>query len=108
TTRAGGVSTGPYASFNLGDSTADDPAAVRANKERLEALLPSAPRWLKQVHGTRVVRADTVSDPVEADAAYTVTPGVVCAVKLADCMPVLLTDTAGSVVAVAHAGWRGL
>jgi YfiH family protein len=108
TTRAGGVSSGPYASFNLGDTTADDPAAVRANKQRLEALLPSAPRWLRQVHGTHVVRAETVSRPVEADAAYTLAPGVVCAVKVADCMPVLITDTAGSVVAVAHAGWRGL
>lgn len=55
-----------------------------------------------------MVRAESVSHPVEADAAYSLTPGVVCAVKLADCMPVLLTDTAGSVVAVAHAGWRGL
>ncbi len=107
TTRAGGVSSGPYSSFNLGDTTADDPAAVRTNKARLEALLPSRPRWLRQVHGARVVAAETAAGE-RADAACTAASGVVCAVKIADCMPVLLTDTAGSVVAVAHAGWRGL
>lgn len=108
TTRAGGVSVGSYAAFNLGDLTADDPAAVRANKARLDAVLPASPRWLRQVHGARVVHADTVTRVVEADAAYTATPGVVCAVKIADCMPVLLVDAAGTVVAAAHAGWRGL
>jgi YfiH family protein len=108
TTRAGGASAGPYATFNLGDLTADDPAAVRANKTRLETLLPGPPRWLRQVHGASVVHADAVTSPVQADAAYTATPGVVCAVKIADCMPVLLADAAGTAVAVAHAGWRGL
>jgi YfiH family protein len=108
TTRSGGVSTGPYASFNLGDLTADDPEAVRENKARLQALLPAAPRWLRQVHGARAVHADAVTSAVEADAAYTHTPGVVCAVKIADCMPVFITDATGTVVAVAHAGWRGL
>ncbi len=108
TTRAGGVSTGPYASFNLGELTADAAAAVQANKARLNALLPQPPRWLRQVHGARVVEADRVSAPVGADAAYTRTPGVVCAVRIADCMPVLIADTAGRGVAVAHAGWRGL
>jgi polyphenol oxidase len=108
TTRAGGVSAGPYATFNLGDLTADDPDAVRANKARLDALLPAPPRWLRQVHGARVVHADYLTSAVEADAVYSATPGVVCAVKIADCMPVLLADAAGTVVAVAHAGWRGL
>ena len=108
TTRAGGVSSGPYATFNLGDTTADDPAAVRANKATLERLLPAPPRWLRQVHGARVVQADSVTAPVEADAAYTCAPGVVCAVKIADCMPVLITDAQASVVELAHAGWRGL
>ena len=108
TTRAGGVSTGPYATCNLAERTADDAAAVRANHERLEALLPARPRWLRQVHGDRVLRADDVAQPMEADAAYTTTPGVVCAVRIADCMPVLLADTAGTAVGIAHAGWRGL
>src|SRR5690606_33683123 len=95
TTRAGGVSAGAYASFNVGDLTADDPAAVRENKARLNALLPQPPRWLRQVHGAHVAKADRVSAPVEADAAYTRTPAVVCAVKIADCMPVLIADTRG-------------
>jgi YfiH family protein len=108
TTRAGGVSAGPYASFNLGDTTADDAEAVRTNKARLDALLPDRPRWLRQVHGACVVHADAVTEPPAADAAYTATPGVVCAVKIADCMPVFIADTSGTRVAVAHAGWRGL
>ena len=58
TTRAGGISAGPYASFNLGLSTGDDPSAVRANRERLRGVLPAEPRWLKQVHGARVIEAD--------------------------------------------------
>jgi polyphenol oxidase len=108
TTRAGGVSSEAYASCNLGDSTADDPAAVRENKRRLDTLLPAPPRWLHQVHGARVVIADTVERGVQADASYTASSGVVCAVKIADCMPVLIADAAGTVVGIAHAGWRGL
>ena len=60
TTRAGGVSTGAYASFNLGLSTGDDEAAVEENRARLRAALPTEPKWLKQVHGARVVAADTI------------------------------------------------
>jgi YfiH family protein len=108
TTRAGGVSTGPYASFNLGYSCGDDPRAVAANRERLAASLPSEPRWLKQVHGARVVDAESVSDTPDADASTAREPGTVCAIMIADCLPVLFTDTSGSVVAAAHAGWRGL
>lgn len=108
TTRAGGVSAGSYASFNVGDLTEDDPAAVAENKRRLATLVPGPVRWLRQVHGARVVHADAVDGLVEADASHTSTPGVVCAVKIADCMPVLLADRAGRHVGVAHAGWRGL
>jgi len=71
-------------------------------------VLPAQPVWLKQVHGTMVVDAARITEAAEADAAFTRAPGVVCAVKAADCMPVLLTDEAGSVVGAAHAGWRGL
>ena len=69
TTRAGGVSQGPYASFNLGLRTGDDPQAVAANRDRLNALLPQHPRWLRQVHGSGVVEADALSHVPEADAA---------------------------------------
>ncbi len=60
TARAGGVSVGPYATFNLGDLTADDRSAVVENKRRLARWLPDAPRWLRQVHGARVVCAEDV------------------------------------------------
>ena len=108
TTRAGGVSEGPYESFNVGFSTADAHAAVDANRARLRRVLPQDPRWLKQVHGARVVEADAVADRPEADASIARTPGTVCAIQVADCLPILFTDRAGSVVAAAHAGWRGL
>ncbi len=110
TTRAGGVSTGPYASMNLGDHVGDDPAAVAENRARLSAALalPAAPCWLVQVHGTEVVKADTSAAGVRADASITTQPGIVCAVLTADCLPVFLCDRAGTRVAVAHAGWRGL
>ncbi|WP_131110593.1 peptidoglycan editing factor PgeF [Sulfuricystis thermophila] len=108
TTRAGGVSKPPYASFNLADHVGDDPAAVAANRRLLRTLLPAEPVWLKQVHGTRCVDAASIAKGCEADAAFTRQPGVVFAVLTADCLPVLLCDEAGTVVAAAHAGWRGL
>lgn len=108
TTRSGGVSAGPYSSFNLGFGTGDDVQAVEANRARLRAVLPDEPRWLKQVHGARVVDADIARDRPEADAAVARRPRTVCAILVADCLPVLLTDSAGSIVAAAHAGWRGL
>lgn len=108
TTRRGGVSEGPYASLNLGLRVGDDPARVAENRRRLAGLLPAPPRWLRQVHGNRVVEADGIDAPPEADSSFTRRPGVVCAVQMADCMPVLFTDRAAQVVAVAHAGWRGL
>ncbi|MFN7086296.1 MAG: peptidoglycan editing factor PgeF [Burkholderiales bacterium] len=108
TTRAGGVSRGPYASLNLGLATGDDARAVMENRARLRRLLPQEPKWLQQVHGASVVGADTLTAPVAADAAIARLPQTVCAVMIADCLPVLLCDRKGSVVAAAHCGWRGL
>ena len=112
TTRAGGISQGPYAGFNIGLRTDDDARAVAANRERLRAALPQEPKWLRQVHGSLVVEADTLADSqvnaTEADAAVARRPETVCAVLIADCVPVLLADRAGTTVAAAHAGWRGL
>lgn len=110
TTRAGGVSTGPYASLNLGEHVGDDPGHVLENRRRLVhgAALPSEPRWLKQVHGIGVVDAAKAANGAEADASVATQRGIVCAVMTADCLPVLLCDEAGSVIAAAHAGWRGL
>lgn len=108
TTRHGGVSAGVYAGLNLGDHVGDDPALVAQNRAVLRAVLPAEPAWLRQVHGVAVADADASAGPVEADASTARRPGVVCAVLTADCLPVLLCDDAGSVVAAAHAGWRGL
>ena len=107
TTRSGGVSLPPWASFNLGDHVGDDPAHVAANRARLREHLPAEPGWLQQVHSARVVELGREQNP-EADAAFTRARGRVCAVLTADCLPVLFCDRAGSVVAAAHAGWRGL
>ena len=112
TTRVGGASAAPWASLNLGTHVGDDPAAVAQNRRRLQvaAALPSVPGWLRQVHGIQVADLDALpagGDP-EADAAITGRPEVVCAVLTADCLPVVLAATDGSLVAAAHAGWRGL
>ncbi|MDP2879296.1 MAG: peptidoglycan editing factor PgeF [Sulfuricella sp.] len=108
TTRAGGVSVGAYASLNLGDHVGDDPAAVERNRALLRANLPADPVWLKQVHGNLVADADRTVGVPDADAALARQAGKVCAVMTADCLPLLLCDEAGTVVAAAHAGWRGL
>lgn len=111
TTRLGGVSGGPWASFNLGGHVGDVAADVAANRRRLCQRLPSAPVWLTQVHGIDVARIDEVAvdaAPPVADAAVATAPGRVCAVMTADCLPVLLCDNAGRVVGAVHAGWRGL
>ena len=110
TTRQGGVSQGCYASMNPADHVDDDPRAVAENRQRLrQALnLPADPVWLQQVHGTAVVDAAVAGASPAADGTYCRQAGVVCAVLTADCLPVLLTDTAGECVAAVHAGWRGL
>ncbi len=110
TTRRGGVSPPPYGSFNLAEHVGDDPRCVTENRRRLVAAtsLPTEPAWLNQVHGITVVAAETVGVPVIADAAWTREPGWPCVVMTADCLPILLCDRAGTVVAAAHAGWRGL
>lgn len=111
TTRAGGVSQAPWDSFNLGLRAGEEAVTVLANRARLRTHLPAEPAWLHQVHGTTVVDAAAVAtegpEP-QADASFTVKAGVVCAVLVADCMPVLLADRAGTCVGVAHAGWRGM
>ncbi|HEY4367215.1 MAG TPA: peptidoglycan editing factor PgeF [Steroidobacteraceae bacterium] len=110
--RTGGISTGPFASLNLAAHVGDDSEAVRENRRRLRAALnlPSEPTWLNQVHGSEVVEAvlQPASEPLTADAAYATTPGAVCAVMTADCLPVLFCNREGTRVAAAHAGWRGL
>jgi YfiH family protein len=113
TTRAGGVSSPPFDTFNLGDHVGDDPAAVAANRKRLTAALglgEDAVVWMNQVHGDHV---EVVDGPLEAapvektDALVTTTPRLALAVVSADCVPVLMGDVRAGVVAAVHAGRVG-
>jgi len=121
TTRRGGVSPEPYGpgpqaiattggGLNLGVHVGDDPSNVAFNRAILRGRLPTEPAWLSQVHGAAVVRADRLGrgSVPEADASIAAMPGAVCAIQTADCLPVLFTNRAGTVVGAAHAGWRGL
>jgi YfiH family protein len=118
TTRIGGVSIAPWDSLNLGTHVADDPADVADNREQLLVTLQkisacAAPQWLNQVHGTVVVDAGAdvqsrLHHAPDADAVTTTERGLPCVVMTADCLPVFFCDEAGTRVAVAHAGWRGL
>lgn len=108
TTRRGGVSRPPYDGFNLAAHVGDDPAAVAENRRLLRAHLPAEPLWLNQVHGVAVADAGRDAPGMAADACVARQPGQVCVVLTADCLPVLFCDQRGSVVAAAHAGWRGL
>lgn len=131
TWRLGGLSQAPWDSLNLGLHVDDDPAAVAANRARVQALLPTAPVWLDQVHGTAVWDAGrgiaanlavAAMSPVAlaspavssgsgvpcADAAITSVRQQPLAIMTADCLPVVLADLDGEILGVAHAGWRGL
>lgn len=114
-----GVSLPPFDHFNLGNRVAadgDDAATVERNRVELveRFALPSTPHWLRQVHGTEVLRFDTTAivkaaaDEPVADASVTSTPGVVLAILTADCLPVLFAEEGGAAIGAAHAGWRGL
>lgn len=112
TLRSGGVSAAPYDALNLGTHVGDAPPAVAENRRRVRAALdlPAEPAWLEQVHGTQVLEraaAEPGCAPT-ADALVTRASGLVATVQVADCLPVLLAARDGSVVAAAHAGWRGL
>lgn len=111
TTRKGGVSDntrGAYASFNLGMHVNDNPEHVASNRALLRRYLPSDPKWLQQIHGADYIWVEQSDDQACADAALSRQTGAVCAVMVADCLPVYLCDTSGTVVGIAHAGWRGL
>jgi YfiH family protein len=107
TTRAGGVSLAPFDSLNLGDHVEDSPEAVAENRRRLTECFSIQPAWLQQVHGIAVAHADP-GLVATADASWSATPGIACTVMTADCLPALFCDRAGTRVAAAHAGWRGL
>ena len=109
TTRAGGVSAAPFDSFNLGDHVNDRADDVAKNRHQLQQALGARVVFLKQVHGVDVAAVNLgTPDGMQADACIATQRGVACTVMVADCLPVLFTDRAGSFVAAAHAGWRGL
>jgi hypothetical protein len=108
TTRQGGFSAAPFDSLNLGSHVGDNPLQVEKNRQHLANALPSEPIWLEQVHGTHVIHAEHANCSPTADACVAHAAKAVCVVMTADCLPVLLCDQAGTVVAAAHAGWRGL
>ena len=115
TTRHGGVSQAPFDTANYGLDLDEDPAAVEENLLRLGRAAgfdAAALRTVQQVHGAEVVRVAAEDAPAtvaqrQADVLWTDAPGVVLAVRTADCVPILLADPAARAVAVVHAGWRG-
>lgn len=115
TLREGGVSSGPWGGvdgvmgLNVGAHVSDNAWCVKMNRSIVAQLTGSDPKWMTQVHGIRVVDAETVTDDsVEADAQTSLTAGVVCSVQVADCLPVLVSEIHGRGVAAIHAGWKGL
>jgi polyphenol oxidase len=110
TTRAGGVSQGDYASLNLGLHVGDDKEAVMHNRALLAQTTNAKLCFLKQVHGNVVADLDdeNFADETPADACVSSHAGMACVVMVADCLPVLFTNTQGTVVAAAHCGWKGL
>ena len=109
TTRQGGCSAPPYDSMNLGRSVGDQAHAVASNRARLESIVPARLAWMHQVHGDQVLAlTQDCESGAQADACVTRQSGVACTIMVADCLPLLLTDEEGCVVAGAHAGWRGL
>lgn len=110
TTRAGGASIAPYASNNLGLHVGDDEHAVARNRRHLRERLglDQEPQWLEQIHGVKVVDAQSDNLVRTADGSFTTQTRVACLVMTADCLPVLLCDQQGSQVAALHCGWRSL
>ena len=112
TTRQGGISSPPYDDLNLGDHVGDEHSRVIANRQILRKYLPAEPIWLKQTHSIEVStpesRSQSYNKPFEADAAVTNISDEVLAILTADCLPVLFSNTDGTVIGAAHAGWRGL
>ena len=108
-TRSGGISSGRYASLNLGLHVGDEPHAVTENRQRLQAAMGVRAVFLNQVHGSEMLALDHATPDAQcADGAFTTAAALACTVMVADCLPLLLCDSQGQSVAAAHAGWRGL
>ncbi|RAV34071.1 peptidoglycan editing factor PgeF [Corynebacterium heidelbergense] len=123
--RFGGASAGPYESFNLGSHVGDDPAAVRANRSRLAAVLGvDTLVFMEQIHSPTVTEvtaqhlrdrrplgdsAEGVSEVLveTTDALIATVPDIALVVLTADCVPLLLSDDSAGVIAAVHAGRMG-
>jgi YfiH family protein len=110
--RGGGASTGLHAGLNVGIGSADQAAAVRANRATACAAVKPGAALLTpyQVHSAdcAIVRAPFTDDArPRADALATDNPALALGIVTADCAPVLLADAQAGVVAAAHAGWKG-
>ena len=106
----GGESIGNFENFNLALHVNDKRENVLENRSILKDYygIPSNPVWINQTHSSICVDASSIKKIVEADASFTINPGVVCAVLTADCLPVFVCKKDGSMVGIAHAGWKGL
>ena len=106
----GGKSSDNFANFNLAIHGNDNNVSVSENRSILREYygLPSDPVWINQTHSPICVDASSTKRIVEADASFTINPGVVCAILTADCLPVFVSKKDGSMVGIAHAGWKGL
>ena len=106
----GGKSIGNFENFNLALHVNDKRENVLENRSILNDYygIPSNPVWINQTHSSICVDASSIKKIVEADASFSINPGVVCAVLTADCLPVFVCKKDGSMVGIAHAGWKGL
>ena len=107
TTRNGGISLEKFSSLNSSSNEGDIETHVEANYEKLSNSLPSNPFWLNQIHSNKSEELPSKSD-LNCDASYTYRKKTVCAVRTADCLPIFLTNSEGTFVALIHAGWKGL
>ena len=106
----GGRSSNSFKNFNLALHVNDNYANVIANRNTLKNQfnLPSEPIWINQTHSSICIDATSINTIIEADASYTSKVGVVCGIMTADCLPVFVSKIDGTMVGIAHAGWRGL
>jgi YfiH family protein len=108
--RHGGISKAPFDTLNLGLHVGDKKSSVDSNR----ALLPNHQNivWLQQIHGNKAIELSAdllgLAAPPSADASYSRSANLTCAVMSADCLPILICNRQGSCVAAIHAGWRSL
>lgn len=108
TCRQGGFSHGPYHSLNFGLSVGDELTSVQHNRNLLQQEFKEPLFWLHQIHSAQAIELSPDLEVCKADAIYTQLKNRACIVKTADCLPILITNKAGTEIAAIHAGWRCL